>query len=308
MRTPTQRLLFGPVLVALCAAAWAALVAWELSPYAHHMHEQPLGVPSLACSQPAPVAHAALFVGGWVLMTVAMMLPTTLPLATVFARLTRLRPDRTLLALLLVAGYLVAWTAFGIAAHALYLVLHASLEGSGWLWANAWVVGALGLALAGAFQFSRLKHHCLDACRSPLAFAVARWTGVAPRREALRLGLDHGLYCVGCCWALMLLMFTFALGSLGWMLVLAAIMAIEKNVPWGRRLSRPVGAVLLGAAAAVVAAHAPAILAGAAGTAQASASFADLAVSSGATGLRHPSRARPPATVARGVPVRIRRP
>ena len=149
MRTPTQRLLFGPVLVALCAAAWAALVAWELSPYAHHMHEQPLGVPSLACSQPAPVAHAALFVGGWVLMTVAMMLPTTLPLATVFARLTRLRPDRTLLALLLVAGYLVAWTAFGIAAHALYLVLHASLEGSGWLWANTWVVGALGLTLAG---------------------------------------------------------------------------------------------------------------------------------------------------------------
>jgi predicted metal-binding membrane protein len=257
MPIPTQRLLIGPVLVALCAAAWVALFAWELSPYAHHMHEQPLGVPSLACSLPAPAAHAALFVGGWVLMTVAMMLPTTLPLAAVFARLTRSRPDRALLALLLVVGYLVVWTAFGVAAHALYLVLHASLEGRGWLWANTWVVGALGLTLAGAFQFSRLKYRCLDECRSPLAFAVARWHGVSPRRNAFRLGVDHGLYCVGCCWALMLLMFTFALGSLGWMLVLAAIMAIEKNLPWGRRLSRPLGAGLVVLAAATAAVHVP---------------------------------------------------
>ena len=267
MPIPTQRLLFGPVLVALCAVAWAALVAWELSPYAHHMHEEPLGAPSLACARPAPLVHAALFVGGWVLMTLAMMLPTTLPLVTVFARLTRLRPERALLGLLLVVGYLVVWTAFGVAAHALYLALHSSLEGSGWLWANAWVAGVLGLALAGTFQFSRLKHRCLDECRSPLAFAVARWQGVAPRREAFRLGVDHGLYCVGCCWALMLLMFTFALGSLGWMLVLAAIMAIEKNLPWGRRLSRPLGAVLFGAAAAIVAAHVLAILADSAGIA-----------------------------------------
>ena len=259
MPIPTQRLLFGPVLVALCAVAWAALAAWELSPYAHHMHDQPLGGPALACSRPAPWAHAALFVGGWVLMTVAMMLPTTLPLATVFARLTRLRPDRALLGLLLVAGYLVVWTAFGVAAHALYFALHASLEGNAWLWANAWVPGALGLALAGAFQFSRLKHRCLDECRSPLAFAAARWTGVSPRRDALHLGAGHGLYCVGCCWALMLLMFTFALGSLGWMLALAAVMAVEKNLAWGRRLSRPLGLVLFGLAAAVSASHVPSL-------------------------------------------------
>jgi predicted metal-binding membrane protein len=245
---PTQRLLFGPVLVALCAVAWGALVAWEFSPYAHRMHQEPLGVPSLACSRPAPLAYAALCVGGWVLMTVAMMLPTTLPLATVFARLTRMRPDRAFLGLLLVVGYLVVWTAFGVAAHALYLALHASIEDNAWLWTNAWVPGALGLALAGAFQFSRLKHRCLDECRSPLAFAAARWGGVAPHRDAFRLGVGHGLYCVGCCWALMLLMFTFALGSLGWMLALAAVMAVEKNLPWGRRLSRPLGiALVLGA-------------------------------------------------------------
>lgn len=257
MPIPTQRLLFGPVLVALCAVAWGALVAWELSPYAHRMHQEPLGVPSLACSRPAPLAYAALFVGGWVLMTVAMMLPTTIPLATVFARLTRMHRDRALLGLLLVVGYLVVWTAFGIAAHALHLALRASLEGNAWLWANAWVPGALGLALAGAFQFSRLKYRCLDECRSPLAFAVARWRGVAPHRDAFRLGLVHGLYCVGCCWALMLLMFTFALGSLGWMLVLAAVMAVEKNLPWGRRLARPLGLGLVVLAVASVVVHVP---------------------------------------------------
>ena len=254
---PTQRLLFAPVLLALCAVAWLALAAWHLSPYAHYMHEAALGVPSLECARPAPLAHAAIFVGGWVLMTVAMMLPTTVPLATVFARLTRQRRDRALLALLLVGGYLAVWTAFGAAADAAYVALRASVEGIGWLWTNGWVVGALGLALAGAFQFSPLKYRCLDECRSPLAFAVARWRGVTPRRDAFRLGVDHGLYCVGCCWALMLLMFTFALGSLGWMLVLAAVMAVEKNLPWGRRLSRPLGVGLVVLAAATAALHVP---------------------------------------------------
>jgi predicted metal-binding membrane protein len=242
---PTQRALFVPLLAALCALAWVALVASERSPYAHYLHVETLGVPSLVCRRPAPIAHAALLVGGWVLMTVAMMLPTTLPLATVFSRLTRARGDRALLALLLVMGYLAVWTVFGIAAEVLYLALHASVATSGWLWANGWVVGALGLALAGAFQFSRLKYRCLDQCRSPLAFTVARWKGATPRRDAFRLGIDHGLYCVGCCWALMLLMFTVALGSLGGMLALAAIMAAEKNLPWGRRLARPLGLSLL---------------------------------------------------------------
>jgi predicted metal-binding membrane protein len=85
---------------------------------------------------------------------------------------------------------------------------------------------------------------------------MEHWRGPAPRWRAFRLGAAHGLFCVGCCWALMLLMFAFGMGNLGWMLVLAAVMAVEKNVRWGRRISAPLGVVLLGWAALVAVSHA----------------------------------------------------
>ena len=122
--------------------------------------------------------------------------------------------------------------------------------------AHAWVIGAAVLAGAGAFQFSALKYRCLEQCHTPFAFVAARWHGRAPAREAFRLGLDHGLFCIGCCWALMLLMFVVGTGSLALMLVLALVMAAEKNLPWGRRLRVPLGVALLAGAAAVVAANA----------------------------------------------------
>ena len=106
--------------------------------------------------------------------------------------------------------------------------------------------------VAGLYQFSPLKYRCLDECRSPLGFVLNRWRGVAERREAFGLGIAHGLFCVGCCWSLMLVMFAVGLGSLAWMLVLGVITAIEKNVPWGRRLARPLGVVLLLAGLSVV--------------------------------------------------------
>ena len=119
----------------------------------------------------------------------------------------------------------------------------------GWL-------GSAVIAMAGAFQFSALKHRCLDKCRTPLSFVIEHWRGAAPQREAFALGAHHGLFCVGCCWALMLLMFAVGTGSLGWMLLLAAVMAIEKNLPWGRRLSAPLGVALLGWAAVLAVAGA----------------------------------------------------
>jgi predicted metal-binding membrane protein len=90
--------------------------------------------------------------------------------------------------------------------------------------------------------------------RRPAAFhaAQSRWRGVDERWQSFRLGLDHGVFCVGCCWALMLLMFVAGTGSLAWMLALGAIMAVEKNAPWGRRISAPLGAVLLAAGVLVV--------------------------------------------------------
>jgi predicted metal-binding membrane protein len=178
-----------------------------------------------------------------------MMLPTTIPLANVFARLVSRRRDRVRLYACLVAGYLAAWLAFGVAAHAAHALLLAWTRDSRWLWMHGEAIPAVALAIAGAFQFSRLKQRCLDACRSPVPFAVSRWRGQAPAREALRLGVAHGVFCVGCCWALMLLMFGVGLASVAWMLALGAIMAVEKNAPFGRRVGHPLGIVLLAAAA-----------------------------------------------------------
>ncbi|HYB54621.1 MAG TPA: DUF2182 domain-containing protein, partial [Alphaproteobacteria bacterium] len=123
---------------------------------------------------------------------------------------------------------------------------------SAWLTLNAWVLGVGLLALAGLFQFSALKYRCLDKCRTPLSFVIAHWRGKAEARRALLLGLRHGMFCVGCCWAIMLLMFVVGTGSIGWMLALGAVMAVEKNMTWGRRLSAPLGAALLTTAAAIL--------------------------------------------------------
>jgi predicted metal-binding membrane protein len=111
------------------------------------------------------------------------------------------------------------------------------------------------LATAGLFQFTHLKYRCLDKCRTPFSFLAQHWHGPAPRRSAFRLGLHHGLYCVGCCWAIMLLMFVIGTGNVGWMLGLGAVMALEKNAPWGSRLSRPLGGALLIAASVVAGAN-----------------------------------------------------
>jgi predicted metal-binding membrane protein len=109
--------------------------------------------------------------------------------------------------------------------------------------------------MAGAFQFSRLKYACLDKCRTPFSFVNQHWRGIAVRRQSFRIGLHHGLFCVGCCWAIMLLMFVVGTGSVGWMLALGAVMAVEKNVSWGRKLSTPLGFFLLGWASFILVEH-----------------------------------------------------
>lgn len=243
--TPHDRF-FVPLFAGTVALAWLALAVWDVSPYARYLEHDwtKLGIAASLCAAlPAGgvLLPALLYVGGWVLMTAAMMLPTTLPLVVVFRRLTTRQPRaRTLLALLL-AGYLAAWLGFGVAAHLLGLGLVELVQRSAWLTFNGWLIGALILLLAGLFQFSPLKYRCLDACRSPLAFVANRWRGRRPLLESLRLGLAHGIYCVGCCWLLMLLMFGIGAGSIGWMLMLGALMALEKNSPWGRRLAAPLG-------------------------------------------------------------------
>jgi predicted metal-binding membrane protein len=223
----------------LIGLAWLSLWAWGQSPYSRYLSHHELvelrggGVLLLV------------FVAGWTLMVAAMMLPTSLPLVALFHTLTRRRPDGARLVWLLIAGYLGAWMLFGALVYAADAVVHWTVERIPWLESNAWLIGSGTLALAGLYQFTPLKRLCLDRCRSPLSFIREHWRGDGERVQALRLGARHGLFCVGCCWSLMLLMFAVGVGNLGWMLALAAVMAVEKNAAWGRRLTAPLGVLLL---------------------------------------------------------------
>ena len=246
-----RRTYFLPVLGGLVALSWLTLWIWEQSAYGRYVEHgrwTEAGLAASLCSAlPAgPVLlPALLYTAGWLLMSTAMMLPTAFPLLSIFARLTAQRADRGRLMALLIAGYLLAWSVFGLLVHALDEGLHAAVVSIPWLTFNGWMIAAAVLAVAGAFQFSALKYHCLDKCRTPLSFVIEHWRGRGTRRQALLLGMHHGLFCVGCCWAIMLLMFAVGTGSVGWMLALGAVMAIEKNAPWGRRLSTPLGVGLL---------------------------------------------------------------
>lgn len=253
-----RRATFHALLAGLVASAWAVLWLWSLSPYGRYLDHgrwTEVGFAAEIC-RAVPggefVLPAVLHTTGWVLMVAAMMLPTTLPLLGVFRRIVAGRPDADRLAALVVAGFLCAWFGFGLAAHALDWMLLAAARETRWFVANGWVVGAAVVGGAGLFQFSSLKYRCLDKCRTPFGFVAERWRGIAPGREALRVGIDHGAFCIGCCWALMLLMFVVGMGNVGWMLALGAVMAAEKNLPGGRRLSAPLGVALLAWAGAIV--------------------------------------------------------
>lgn len=256
-----RNLAFALIFAALVIAAWLALWLWSASPYARYVthggYLDPAAFAALCRAVPGGtiIFPALLHAAAWVLMIAAMMLPTTYPLLAMFRRIVAGRPDEPRLTSLVVAGFVLAWLAFGLAAHAADAGLTLVAERSPGFVGQGWIVGAAVLAGAGLFQFSALKYRCLEQCRTPFAFVASRWHGRAPAREAFRLGVDHGLFCVGCCFALMLVMFVVGTANIGWMIALAALMAAEKNLPGGTRLRLPIGLGLLASAAVVTLAN-----------------------------------------------------
>jgi predicted metal-binding membrane protein len=247
LRNPRRdRAILAGSLVALAALAWLSLWIWAASPAGRYLHHEG-GSGPLAVEIP-------LFVLGWVLMIVAMMLPSSIPLVVTFGALVGRRGRPALLVSLLVAGYVVVWGGFGLAAWVLDRGIHAAVDASPWLATHTQVIIGATLLGAGLWQFSPLRDRCLEECRSPLGFVVNRWRGTSERRESFAMGLAHGAFCVGCCWSLMLVMFGVGLGSLTAMLALGAITAVEKNLPWGRQLTHPLGFILILAAVYAVAA------------------------------------------------------
>jgi predicted metal-binding membrane protein len=238
--------ILAALLACLTGLAWWVLWASRESPWGHALlhpaHAMHMNI--------GPFTFGLMFIVGWTVMTIAMMLPTSSPLVMLFYRMASGAPNSHWLVGLLILGYLSVWAGFGAVAGG----LNRAAASVSWLAQHEWTTGALVLLVAGAYQFSPLKYACLDKCRSPMLFIVERWSSSKRRPgDAFRLGATHGVYCVGCCWSLMLVMFAVSAGSLAWMLVLGIVMAVEKNVPWGRRLSAPVGAVLVVAAVTIAA-------------------------------------------------------
>jgi predicted metal-binding membrane protein len=258
--TPHARLSLA-LIGALIALAWVALAAWSASPWRrwldHGAWSDLAWLAALCRAVPAGerIAPALAYVLAWLLMIAAMMLPTTLPLLALFRRIIGNRRDAGVLVTAVIAGYALAWLAFGGVAYGIDVAVRDAAAASGWLVAHGWVVGSFVVAAAGAFQFSALKYRCLERCRTPFGFVNAHWRGRRPLTESFRLGLRHGLFCVGCCWALMLVTFVVGMGSIGWMLVLAAAMAAEKNLPWGAHLRAPLGLLLLAWGAGIAVAN-----------------------------------------------------
>lgn len=249
LRTPDDSRWYHRSLVALILVAWIVLVIWGGSPYAWMLDHDSLGAGELPALLRLPV-----FVGGWTLMTVAMMLPGSLPLVNLFRRLVAARGDRTVLTICLLLGYLVVWSIFGLVAYLGDFGLHRLVAHN---FALTEVAAAGGIAagvilVAGLYQFTSLKQQCLEQCRSPYSFLAGHWRGNGPAYDAFHLGIRHGLFCLGCCWSLMLLMFAVAGVNLGWMLGLGAVMASERSTRRGRLLTRPLGFLLIAGAALIL--------------------------------------------------------
>jgi predicted metal-binding membrane protein len=229
------------VVILLTAAAW--YLTYSNSLQMGLMMQ--IGVPmSLGMEGSASLESFAAFTGMWLVMMVAMMLPSTYPTLllhrTVYRKRNPKRPGGTFL---FAASYFTVWTATAVFFYTAYVLigrLRVAIPGS-----EGMVVRAAGLALvlSGLYQWSRLKGSCLKHCQNPLHFVTEHWHD--GRLGAIRLGAAHGLYCCGCCWGLMVMLFVMGVMHLGWMAAVGALILLEKLIPSGRWISHAIGIVFV---------------------------------------------------------------
>jgi predicted metal-binding membrane protein len=188
------------------------------------------------------------FVGTWVAMMAAMMLPSVAPMALLFAAVSRERARRggeRISTWIFLSGYFATWTAYGLAAYGVYRALRA-LDFHFLAWSeHGPLIAGSALAAAGVYQLTPLKRVCLRHCRSPLHFVLGSWRG--GKLGATRMGIEHGAFCVGCCWGLMVILFALGAMSLVWMGVVAGLIFAEKVLPFGHRLTRVIAVSLVAA-------------------------------------------------------------
>jgi predicted metal-binding membrane protein len=222
------------LLVLLPLVSWAWIVVMSRDMYG------PMTGTSAWTMTPAwDLRHLLLLWGMWAVMMTGMMLPSAAPMILLAGD--GARPY------FLALGYLVIWTAFSAGATALQWLLQQWLIVTPMMEVSSARTGAILLAFAGIYQLTPLKHACLATCQAPMAFVARRWR--SGNEGAFQMGLEHGAYCVGCCWALMLLLFAGGVMNLTVIAALTLFVAFEKLVPLGAWSARVSGAVLLGVAA-----------------------------------------------------------
>jgi predicted metal-binding membrane protein len=236
-RTDAVRRAPTSVIVAI-VLAWAAALAAHAGGHAQLLdHDKLLGTGN------ASLGRFGLFLAAWIVMVAAMMLPSAVPLVRLFRASSAHQPRAGLVLGAFAGGYIVLWTAFGWAALSFDTTVHRSVDGWPWLSAHSRLVLASVLAVAGLFQFSALKDRCLQACRHPAAYLLAHYRRGVP--AAFRLGWSHGLFCLGCCWALMLVAFATGMSDLRLMAAFTALMAYEKIGRHGVDVARLAGVALI---------------------------------------------------------------
>lgn len=232
LRAKMRNLILG-LLLTLATAAWGILL-WQ----ATRPDNSPMGL-TMGMTTP-------LFLAIWVAMMMAIMFPTAAPMILTFARVHASKRERGqpfVPTWIFVGAYLLIWTLFGAVAYSLALGAEKLAQQSGWLMDNATRLGGVILILAGAYQLSPLKHVCLSKCRTPLSFLLSSWRDGFV--GAFRMGLEHGAYCLGCCWLLFVILFPLGMMNIAAMAAITLLIFAEKSLSVGPLLTTFASLVLI---------------------------------------------------------------
>ena len=236
---PRERNLILGSLLVLAGFAWALLI-WQSAVMDDEM--------SLTMSMGAP-----LFIALWIVMMVAIMFPTAAPMILMFNRIhnqKKAKGQSFVPTWIFVSAYLLVWCGTGIVAYGLALVADEVADQSIWLMDNAARIGGVVLIVAGMYQLSPLKSVCLNKCRSPISFVMHSWRD--GYWGSFRMGLGHGVYCLGCCWLLFLILFPLGMMNIAVLAAITALIFAEKSTAWGRQIARAAAGVLIVYGAVVV--------------------------------------------------------
>jgi predicted metal-binding membrane protein len=235
-----ENLLILAVLIVLSGLAWAVTV---------HQADG-MGVGMLTCSMtmgaPFSFGSGVLYIVLWGVMMVAMMLPAMAPIIGLFQTIARRKREQGLPFTplwIFVSGYFILWTLTGGVGYAADLAIQSLPERFPSLRTYGMAIGGVTLVGAGLYQLTPLKYLCLSQCRSPLGFLLSSWRD--GHLGALRMGVHHGAYCLGCCWSLMTVLFVVGTMNLVWMGVLAVVIFVEKSIPYGPQLGKVTGVILI---------------------------------------------------------------